>query len=352
MIQFRFPALFVLFWSLTTLAAPSLPDMLEKALPGVVNISSTTIVERTVYAMDLFFRRWGIPQQRKQSTLGSGFVIDSKNGYVITNHHVVNQATEVVVILNDKSEFPARIIGSDAKLDLALLKMKPKKNAQWVSLPTGNSEKIRIGETVVAVGNPFGLQHTVTKGIISAKHRTIGIGPFDNFLQTDASINPGNSGGPLINENGEVVGVNTVIYSKTGQSGGLGFAIPMADVMKVIPDLKKYGRVPRPWLGILGQRLTPQLAQYYGLGTKSGVIIYEMRKSGPAGKAGVNLGDVILSINGKKVSELHDIDRILGKFRPGSEVQMTYLRGKKKKKTKVKLEELPHRLEGTQEGIL
>ena len=232
----------------------NLPDMVERVSPGVVNISSTTVIHYRVYGMDEFMRLWGIPQEKKQTSLGSGFIID-KDGYLLTNNHVVERASEVMVTFSDKRQFKARVIGKDDKLDLALLQIRGKEGQipeKLTPVPLGDSDSVRIAETAVAVGNPFGLENTVTRGIISAKNRTIGLGPFDNFLQTDASINPGNSGGPLFNARGEVIGINTVIESPTGHSIGLGFAIPSNEAKKAIPVLKKYGRVPRPWLGVLG----------------------------------------------------------------------------------------------------
>ena len=230
-------------------ALEDLPDMVERISTGVVNISSTTVSNYTVYGLDEFLRFYGVPQERKQTSLGSGLLIDN-DGFVLTNNHVVDHASEVIVAFSDKRQFKAKIIGKDDKTDLALLQIRTDEHLVPQNLkpvPLGDSDKVRIAETVVAVGNPFGLQNTVTKGIISAKNRTIGLGPFDNFLQTDASINPGNSGGPLFNLKGEVIGINSVIHSNTGQSSGLGFAIPINEAKELLPDLKKYGRVPRPW---------------------------------------------------------------------------------------------------------
>ncbi len=333
-------------------APADLPDLVAKILPGVANISSTTVVNYQVYGWDDFLQLWGIPQQRKQSSLGSGFIID-KDGFVITNYHVVAQADEVLVTLTDKRQYRAKIIGSDQKMDLALLQIRDKKGVPQDLTPVGlgDSDAVRIAEPVFAVGNPFGLQHTVTMGIISAKNRTIGVGPFDNFLQTDASINPGNSGGPLFNMKGEVIGINTVIYSRTGQSGGLGFAIPVNEAKKVVPDLKRYGRVPRPWLGILGERVTEPLADHYGLPVTQGVLLYNLVQGGPAHRAGFKRGDILLEIDGTKVEEPHDIERALGKRRPTETVAIKFQRGPKAVEQKIKLEEMPKRVEQMAEGI-
>ncbi|MFL5812399.1 MAG: S1C family serine protease, partial [Bdellovibrionia bacterium] len=218
-------------------------------------------------------------------------------------------------------------------------------------IPMGDSDVVRIAETTFAVGNPFGLQHTVTSGIISAKNRTIGQGPFDDFIQTDASINPGNSGGPLFNSKGEVIGINTVIYSRTGQSGGLGFAIPINEAKRIIPDLQRYGRVPRPWLGILGERMTPQLQQYYQLGAAKGVLIYNLVDSGPADQAGMRQGDIVQSIQGAEISEPYDIERALAKLKPKETASVRVQRGRSHKDINIKLEELP-RLENLPQGIM
>ena len=321
-----------------------LPDLVEKILPGVVNVSSTTISETVVYGLNDFFQLYGIPRQSKQSSLGSGFIIDAEKGLVLTNHHVVRHATEVQVILIDKKTYPARIVGHDSKLDLAVLKISDndrKVPAGLRQVPLGDSDKVRIAESVFAVGNPFSLQHTVTTGIISAKNRTIGMGPFDNFLQTDASINPGNSGGPLFNLKGEVIGINTAIFSKTGQSGGLGFATPINAVKAVVADLVKYGRVPRPWLGIMGQGNNPQLAQYHGLGTNQGVVLFDLINGGPAARAGLRPGDVITEVDGQKVADPHELERQILKKKPNESTTLRVMRGRRSLDSRIKLTEVP-----------
>ncbi|MCM2277574.1 MAG: trypsin-like peptidase domain-containing protein [Oligoflexia bacterium] len=334
---------------------PHLPDLVERILPGVVNISSVTVLTRPIFGMDEFLHFWGLPQERRQTqtSLGTGFIID-KDGFVITNGHVVEHASEVSVTLLDKRVLRAKIIGKDQKTDLALLQLRDKERKVpegLVPVPLGNSDAVRIAETVFAVGNPFGLQHTVTTGIISAKNRTIGQGPFDNFLQTDASINPGNSGGPLFNLSGEVVGINTVIYSRTGQSGGLGFAIPINEAKRLLPDLKRYGRVPRPWLGILGERITPPMAQYYDLPVTQGVLVYNLVNDGPADRAGLRQGDILISIGETEVIEPFDIERALAKHRPTENVTAKVRRGRRTLDVKLRLEELP-RLDTVPKGIL
>ncbi len=334
--------------------APSeLPDLVEKILPGVVNISSTTVMAQLPYGWAEFFQYWGIPAERKQPSLGSGFVID-RDGFVLTNNHVVAEADEVIVTMHDKKTFQAKLIGRDDKMDLALLQLRGEDRrppADLQPVPLGDSDAVRIAEPVFAVGNPFGLQHTVTAGIISAKHRTIGLGPFDNFLQTDASINPGNSGGPLFNLKGEVIGINAVIFSRTGQSGGLGFAIPVNEAKLILGDLKRYGRVPRPWLGLVGDRLTLQLARYHRLPLEHGVIVYEVVRGTPAHKAGLNRGDILVAIDGQATNEPHEVERILAKKKPKDKVKLRFQSGRKTIEKEVGLQELP-RLEGLPQGTL
>jgi len=332
-----------------------LPDLVEKVLPSVVNVSSTAIRSYQVYGMDEFLNLWGVPQERKekQTSLGSGFIIN-KDGYILTNNHVVEHANEVMITLLDKRQFRAKIIGTDEKMDLALLQVRDKKFSvpdNLLPANLGDSETLRIAESVFAVGNPFGLQHTVTLGIISAKHRTIGSGPFDNYIQTDASINPGNSGGPLFNMKGEVIGINTMIYSRVGQSGGVGFAIPINEAKRLIPDLQKYGRVPRPWLGIMGDRMTPQIEAYFGLHTSEGVLVSNLIQDGPADVAGLKQGDVIIKMDGAAMKEPYDIERVLAKHKPNDSVALEVQRGRKQVEISVKTQELPH-LDKLPQGII
>jgi len=325
---------------------PDLPDVVEKVLPGIVNISSTTVVVQNLFGMNQFLQNWGIPQERKQSSLGSGLIID-KEGYILTNNHVIENATEVMAILLNKKEYRCRVIGTDPKMDLALLQLRDQSGrvpADLVPVPLGDSDKVRIAEFVFAAGNPFGLQHTVTTGIISAKNRTIGQGPFDNFLQTDASINPGNSGGPLFNMKGEVIGINTAIFSRSGQSGGLGFAIPVNEAKIAVPDLKKYGRVPRPWMGILSERMVPQFAAHYGLPNIKGVLVYNLVSGAPAARNGIEPGDIVTKIDDLDVTEPFELERVILKKKPNDTAVVTFNRGGKVKELKLKLTELPRRV--------
>jgi serine protease Do len=240
-------------------------------------------------------------------------------------------------------------------MDLALLQihdLQRRVPTKISPVPLGDSDTVRIAETVVAVGNPFGLQNTVTRGIISAKNRTIGLGPFDNFLQTDASINPGNSGGPLFNIRGEVIGINSAIRSDTGQSSGVGFAIPINEAKNLIPDLKKYGRVPRPWLGILAERIySPTEEEDEDSANTKGVLIYNVVENAPADIAGLQQGDILLSIDRTKTSEPNDVERILAKLKPKDQVKLKIYRGKKTREIQLKLEELP-RLSHLPRGII
>ena len=300
-----------------------LPDLVEKVSDGVVNISSTRFVKRYLMrGMPEFFGMFGIPETHveKQSSLGSGFIVDDK-GYVLSNNHVVEGASEVVVTLRDKRRFPAKIIGRDKALDLALLQIKEGSNLKPNEL--GQSDSVRIGESVFAIGNPFGLQHTVTAGIVSAKNRSIGIGPFDNFLQTDASINFGNSGGPLFNLKGEVIGINTAINA---QGQGLGFAIPIDEARIAMADLKKYGHIVRAWLGVIGENLTPALQYYYDLPVDHGVVVARLAAKGPAAKFGLQIGDIVINVNDQEIKERADVQRALRTVKPGQTVAVKYNR--------------------------
>ncbi len=333
-----------------------LADLIDKTSPGVVNISSSRFVKSYVLqGMPEFFGMFGIPQEQvqRQSSLGSGFLIDM-NGYILTNNHVIEKADEIYVTLLDKRRLKAKIIGKDKLLDLALLQLIGGSSIKDLR-PTklGTSEKVRVGEPVFAIGNPFGLQHTVTSGIISAKNRGIGIGPFDNFLQTDCSINFGNSGGPLFNYDGDVIGINTAINA---QGQGLGFAIPIDEAKQYLNDLKNYGYIVRPWLGILGETVTPAIQNYYNLPEDHGVVIARLAKSqksgsGPAAKSGLQVGDILLEINDNKINERADVERSLLKFKSGDTVKVKYNRNGRVLTKEIKLSQAPD-LSDSPEGIL
>jgi serine protease Do len=261
-----------------------------------------------------------MPREQKRRSLGSGFLV-SADGYILTNNHVVEKADEVTVTLLDKEEFKAKVVGTDPKTDIALIKIETSKKLPFVTL--GDSDKLEIGEWVVAIGNPFGLGHTVTAGIVSAKGRIIGSGPYDDFIQTDASINPGNSGGPLFNLKGEVVGINTAII-QGGQ--GIGFATPVQLARSVLDQLKDKGKVTRGWLGVYIQRLTPDVAEKLGVPGKQGALVSDVTKEGPAEKAGVKSGDVIVAFNGKEIKDEHELPAVVASTKPGKKVDVKVVR--------------------------
>jgi serine protease Do len=317
---------------------PSLTGLVKELKPTVVNISTTKLVRSPMddffrgrdlpdfFGDDFFKRFFGDqhPREFRQKSLGSGFIID-KEGYIITNNHVVEKAEQIKVKLSDKKEYDAQVIGTDPKTDLALIKIKAAGSLPVVRL--GDSDKLEVGEWVVAIGNPFGLEQTVTTGIISAKGRVIGAGPYDDFLQTDASINPGNSGGPLFNLKGEVVGINTAIVAG-GQ--GIGFAIPVNMAKGVLPQLKK-GKVVYGYLGVYIQDITPELATSFGLKEAKGVLVSDVTPDSPAKKAGVNKGDVILEYDGKQVEEKGQLTKMVGRTAIGKKVKLVVLRDKEQK---------------------
>ena len=300
----------------------SFTELVEKVRPAVVNISTTTTVRvpghpfrhffgpREEGPFSDFFKRFfgDIPDREfKQQSLGSGFIVD-KNGYIITNNHVVEKADEIKVKLSEGKEYKAKVIGRDPKTDLALIKISsPFRDLP--TLPLGDSDKVKVGEWVLAVGNPFGLEHTVTKGIISATGRVIGSGPYDNFLQTDAPINPGNSGGPLISLKGEVIGINTAIVA-SGQ--GIGFATPSNMAKQVLAQLKEKGKVVRGWIGVSIQSITQEIAESFKLKEPKGALVADVVPAGPAEAGGVQRGDIIIAFDGKQVKDASDLPRIVG----------------------------------------
>jgi serine protease Do len=306
-------------------------DLVERLKPAVVNISVTETVKPgkapkeppPLFGSDEFWKRFfGEREQKefKRQGVGSGFII-SNDGYIITNNHVIQKATDIAVILYNKKQFPARVVGTDPKTDVALIKIEA---AEPLSVaPLGDSGLLREGEAVFAIGNPFGLAETVTAGIVSAKGRVIGAGPYDDFIQIDASINPGNSGGPLLNYYGEVVGINAVI-SSSGQ--GIGFAVPINLAKDVLVQLKEKGRVTRGWLGVSIQEVTPEIARSFGLKEPAGALVSDLVADGPAEKGGVRRGDVILEVNGKQVRDYHEIPRMIAAMSPGEKVLFTVMR--------------------------
>jgi len=315
-------------------APSSFADLTERVKPCVVNISTT----RTVRAGGMFspfgdspLERflgmifssgfWGRPRREfKQQSLGSGFII-SADGYIFTNNHVVERAEKIIVKLSDGRQYDAKVIGRDAKTDLALIRIKSNNKLPVAAI--GDSDKVRVGDWVIAIGNPFGLEQTVTAGIVSAKGRVIGAGPYDNFIQTDASINPGNSGGPLFSMEGEVIGINTAIVA---QAQGIGFAIPINMAKTVLPDLKATGKVKRAWMGISVQDVTDDMVKVMKLKSREGAIVTETFKNDPADRAGIKPGDVITEINGKKVKNSHELLLLIASLPVGQKVAVKVVR--------------------------
>ena len=326
---------------------PSFAAIAKRTMPVVVNISTTSQRSPRSASTDPieeFFNRFfgeAAPRENNQRSLGSGILI-SKDGEILTNYHVVRNADIIKVKLADQTEHEARLIGKDGRTDLALIKVRRSSgNLPFAKL--GLSSQLDVGDWVMAIGNPFGLEHTVTAGIVSAKGRVIGAGPYDNFIQTDASINPGNSGGPLINAVGEVVGVNSAIFSQSGGNVGIGFAIPIDLARKVVEQLRKHGRVVRGWLGVRAQDLPAATAAALGLTRNSGdmAVVTEVAESSPAAEAGVKTGDVIVEFNGKPVPRSHDFPSIIAETAPGQKVTLKLVRDKKEQTVGVKIGELP-----------
>jgi serine protease Do len=274
-----------------------------------------------------------MPRGFKQQNLGTGVIID-KEGFILTNNHVVALTDEIKVKLADEREFTAKIVGRDPKTDLALIRIEP--DGPFTPLPLGDSDKLEVGDWVIAIGNPFGLGNTVTAGIVSAKYRQIGTGSYDNFIQTDASINPGNSGGPLLNTAGEVIGINTVIFSQSGGSVGIGFAIPINMAKDLLPQLKK-GKVVRGWLGVMIQRITPDLKDKLGLKDKKGALVADISPGGPADKAGIKRGDVIVSFDEKEIKEMKDLPYIVASTPVGKTVTVEVIRKGRTKSIQVEI---------------
>jgi len=309
-------------------ASDSLAPLVKKLMPSVVNVSTKQVVKVRQQSpfgdpqMDEFFGRFfGNAPQREQvrQSLGSGFIISS-DGYILTNNHVVDKATDIKVALADGRMFDAKLVGKSPDIDIALIKIEAN------GLPAavlGDSEETEVGDMVIAIGNPFGLSHTVTSGIISAKGRVIGVGPYDNLIQTDAAINPGNSGGPLFNSSGEVVGINTVIIA-SGQN--LGFAVPITMVKEVLPSIKAKGKPDMGWLGVEAQPLTPDLAAALGLAEPIGALVTRVTHGSPADKAGLKRGDVIVEIDGKKILHPAELPRMVAFGHIGKTVKLKVIR--------------------------
>jgi serine protease Do len=345
---------FALVLSALPAAAKSAPesfaDLAEKLLPSVVNISSTQVVreDRGPQAPQLpegspfgdsfrefFNRNQGAP--RRATSLGSGFII-STDGLVVTNNHVIDGADEITVTLSDDTQHRAELVGRDPKTDLALLRIDA--DRVLPAVPFGDSTKSRVGDWVVAIGNPFGLGGTVTAGIISARQRDINQGPYDSFIQTDASINRGNSGGPMFNMDGEVIGVNTAIFSPTGGSVGVGFSVPSSIVSRVISQLQQFGQTRRGWLGVRIQTVTDEIAESIGLDGTRGALVSSVTDKGPAEAGGIKAGDVILSFNGKPVDSMRELPRIVAETDIGKSVPVEVWRDERQQTVAIKIGEL------------
>lgn len=337
------------FSAMNTATPPgSFSPLVKIANPSVVNISTVKIIkEEREGSMpfgpndpmkDFFERYFGgqIPKKYKQKSLGTGFIIDKK-GFILTNNHVVEQTDEIRVRTADDKEFAAKIVGRDLMTDLALIRIKS--DTPFIPLLLGDSNRLEVGDWVVAIGNPFGLGNTVTAGIVSAKYRQIGAGAYDNFIQTDTPINPGNSGGPLLNTAGEVIGINTAIFSESGGSVGIGFAIPINMVKDLLPQLKK-GKVIRGWIGVIIQKVTPELKDKLNLPDEKGALVSDVVSRGPAGESGIKRGDVIVSFDGKPIRESRELPYIVASTSLGKTVPVDIIRNREKMRAEVRVGEL------------
>jgi serine protease Do len=326
----------------TTIAQglPNFVALAKKLKPEVVNISTTQTVNQ-LDAPNAFGQsdRFGAPSPReqfKQRSLGSGFIVEP-DGLILTNYHVVDNAEKITVRLLDGRELVGKVVGKDQKTDIALVKISAR---DLPVAPLGDSDRLEVGEWVMAIGNPFGLDNTVTSGIVSAKDRQIGAGPYDHFIQTDASINPGNSGGPLVNLQGEVVGIDTAIFSQSGGNIGIGFAIPINLVKDLLPQLKSGGKITRGWLGVSIQGMTPDLAASLGLDQVKGALVSSVVHDGPAERAGIKAGDVVLEYDGKEINRANDLPFLVAGTPVGKTVSLQIFRGKKETPVTVAIEKM------------
>ena len=313
----------------------SFADLAEKLMPSVVNISTTTTITTQSNPFPFqfppgspfedMFKEFGAPQERKSSALGSGFIIDEK-GIVVTNNHVIQDAEDIIIRVNGDKEFKAKVIGSDPLSDIAILQLETKE--KFTPVKFGNSDNARIGDWVIAIGNPFGLGGTVTSGIISARNRSIGLSRYEDYIQTDASINSGNSGGPLFDMNGDVIGINTAILGRSG-SIGIGFAIPSNSAKIVIDQLIEFGETKRGWLGVRIQDVTKEIAEVEKLDEPRGALVASVAENSPSDKAGVKAGDIILEFNGEKIKVMKELPMIVARTEVGKKVKVKIWRDKK-----------------------
>ena len=313
----------------------SFADLAEKLMPSVVNISTTTTVTTQSNPFPFqfppgspfedMFKEFGAPQERKSAALGSGFIINEK-GIVVTNNHVIQDAEDIIVRVNGDKEFKAKVIGADPLSDIAVLKLDS--DEMFVPVKFGNSDKARIGDWVIAIGNPFGFGGTVTSGIVSARNRSLGLSRYEDYIQTDASINSGNSGGPLFDLNGDVIGINTAILGRSG-SIGIGFAIPSNSAKIVIDQLVEFGETKRGWLGVRIQDVTKEIADVENLDEPRGALVASVAENSPSEKAGVKAGDIILEFNGEKIKEMKELPTIVARTEVGKNVKVKIWRNKK-----------------------
>ncbi len=307
---------------------PTLSPLMEKVTPAVVNIASRSPPEQNPLFRDPFFRRFfELPEPQPQMSAGSGVIVDAEKGYVLTNHHVIADSTEILVTLKDRRRFKATLVGSDRGTDIALLRIEA---SNLTALPFGDSDALKVGDFVVAIGNPFGLGQTVTSGIVSALGRSgLNIEDYEDFIQTDASINPGNSGGALVNLRGELVGINTAIIGPTNI--GIGFAVPSNMAGAVMDQLARYGEVRRGQVGVMIQDLTPDIAKALNIAQSQGAVITQVQPGSSAEKAGLQAGDVVIELNGRPVRSSSDLRNRIGLVRIGEQVELTLLRNGKRK---------------------
>jgi serine protease Do len=347
----RIKKLLIVFFTLTFTievsaqdAPVSFADLAERLMPSVVNISTTTSVTTNSNPFPGFqfppgspfedmFKEFGTPQTRKSAALGSGFIIDEK-GIVITNNHVIQDAEDIVVRVGGDKEYKAKIIGADPLSDIAVLQIISKE--KFIPVKFGDSDKARIGDWVIAIGNPFGLGGTVTSGIISARNRSIGLSRYEDYIQTDASINSGNSGGPLFDMNGDVIGINTAILGKGG-SIGIGFSIPSNSAIKVVSQLLEFGETKRGWLGVRIQIVTKEIAEVEKLDAPRGALVASVAEKSPSDNAGIKAGDIILEFNGTKINEMKELPKIVAQTEVGKVVDVKVWRNKKEITKKIKL---------------
>ena len=321
----------------------SFADLAEKLMPSVVNISTTQTIVTNINPFPFefppgspfedMFKEFSTPQKRKASALGSGFIIDAK-GIVVTNNHVIQGAEDIMVTVNGEKEYEAKIIGADPLSDLAVLEIQSKD--KFVPVKFGDSDKARIGDWVIAIGNPYGFGGTVTAGIISARNRSIGLSRYEDYIQTDASINQGNSGGPLFDMNGDVIGINTAILGQSG-SIGIGFSIPSNSAKKVINQLIEFGETKRGWLGVRIQNVTKEIADVEKLDKPRGALVASVAENSPSDKAGIKAGDIILEFNGILIKEMKELPRIVAQTEVGKTVEVKIWRNEKELTKKIKL---------------